>query len=126
MSPQPAHKSNGETHWKKNLEKELRLYQQVFITMVGLSKFVQQTCIMLTAIKGIYNNGKIILTEEPPVTTKSDVIVTFLTDEAKKQKGLNQPAKSKKKQRKLGGLKGKVNIPDDFNEPLDDLREYMY
>jgi Protein of unknown function (DUF2281) len=31
-----------------------------------------------------------------------------------------------KKERKLGVLKGKFSIPDDFDEPLDDLKEYMY
>ena len=30
------------------------------------------------------------------------------------------------KKRKLGTLAGKIAIPDDFNEPLDDLKEYMY
>jgi len=25
----------------------------------------------------------------------------------------------------FGYLKGKINVPDDFNEPLDDLKEYM-
>ena len=34
----------------------------------------------------------------------------------------NQP----KKERKLGILKGQYSIPDDFDEPLDDLNEYMY
>ena len=32
----------------------------------------------------------------------------------------------RKKERKLGILKGKFSIPDDFDEPLDDLKEYMY
>ena len=31
-----------------------------------------------------------------------------------------------KKERKLGILKGQYSIPDDFDEPLDDLKEYMY
>lgn len=35
---------------------------------------------MLTTIKGIYNQGKIILNEEPPVQTTTEVMVTFLTD----------------------------------------------
>ena len=26
---------------------------------------------------------------------------------------------------KLGGWEGKINIPDDFDEPLDDFKEYM-
>ena len=34
----------------------------------------------------------------------------------------NQP----KKERKLCILKGQYSISDDFNEPLDDLKEYMY
>lgn len=25
----------------------------------------------------------------------------------------------------LGGLEGKVTVPDDFDEPLEDLKEYM-
>ena len=25
----------------------------------------------------------------------------------------------------FGCLKGKINVPDDFNEPLDDFKEYM-
>lgn len=27
--------------------------------------------------------------------------------------------------RKAGALKGKIIVPDDFNEPLDDFKEYM-
>jgi len=27
--------------------------------------------------------------------------------------------------RKLDGLAGKANLPDDFNEPLDDLKDYI-
>ena len=30
-----------------------------------------------------------------------------------------------KKERKFGALKGKVWMSDDFNEPLDDFKEYM-
>lgn len=30
------------------------------------------------------------------------------------------------KKRRLGTLAGKIAIPDDFDEPLDDLKEYMY
>lgn len=71
---------------------------------------------MLTTIKGVYDHGKITLTEDPLIKTKADVMVTFLTDE----KG-----EIKQSKRKLGGLEGKVTIPDDFNEPLEDLKDYM-
>lgn len=70
---------------------------------------------MLSAIKGVYDNGKITLTETAPVQKKTEVIVTFLEEE-------NTPAN---KIRTPGGLKGKVFLPDDFNEPLDDLKDYM-
>jgi hypothetical protein len=46
------------------------------------------------------------------------VIITFLTEK-------EFPVKRTKEKRKLGGLKGKITIPDDFNEPLEDLKEYM-
>ena len=32
----------------------------------------------------------------------------------------------RKKERKLGTLAGKLSIPNDFDDPLDDLKEYMY
>ena len=73
---------------------------------------------MLTAIKGIYENGKVILTEYPPLKNRADVIVTFLPD--------NNEQNSRGKQKIiLGMLEGKIDTPDDFNEPLEDLKEYM-
>ncbi|HEY5326696.1 MAG TPA: DUF2281 domain-containing protein [Mucilaginibacter sp.] len=70
---------------------------------------------MLTTIKGYYDHGQIILEETPPVKTKTEVMVTFLTGET----NINTSVK-----RKLGGLEGKVSLPEDFNEPLDDLKDY--
>lgn len=71
---------------------------------------------MLTTIKGYYEKGQIVLQEDAPVKTKTAVIITFLTEDIEIKP---------KKQRITGGLKGKVVIPDNFNEPLDDLAEYM-
>lgn len=70
--------------------------------------------IMLTAIKGHYEKGQIIMDENPPVLSRTEVIITFLTDDTR------QSIK-----RIPGGLKGKVVLPDDFNAPLDDMKEYM-
>jgi hypothetical protein len=70
---------------------------------------------MLTAIKGYYEKGKIIMNEVPPVQAKTDVIITFLTGDNENAAGKRMP----------GGLKGKVSLPDDFNEPLDDLKDYI-
>ncbi len=71
---------------------------------------------MLTTIKGIYDNGQIVLDEIPPTINKSKVVVTFLEE--------IQPSPLQK--RPFGSLKGKIGIPDNFNEPLDDLKDYMY
>jgi len=70
---------------------------------------------MLTTIEGYYDKGQIILKEEPPVHSKTGVIVTFLPEE-------KDPAKPK---RILGLLEGKIKISDDFDEPLEDLKDYM-
>ena len=71
---------------------------------------------MLANIKGTYENGKIVLDEVPPIKNKSKVVVTFIEE--------TQPSSPQK--RRLGSLKGKIGIPDNFNEPLDDLKDYMY
>lgn len=73
---------------------------------------------MLTTIKGVYENGRIILAEEPPVKTKAEVMVTFLPSEKRKTQNGKQKII-------LGMLEGKIKLPDDFNEPLDDLKDYM-
>ncbi len=69
---------------------------------------------MLTAVKGYYEGGQIFFKEQPPITERTDVIVTFLTEE-----------KEAPKKRVLGLLEGKIIVPDDFNEPLDELKDYM-
>jgi hypothetical protein len=73
---------------------------------------------MYAAVKAIYENGQVILQETPPTMEKTNVIVMFIKDE---------PVKNKKTTGvKIGSLAGKgYNIPDDFNEPLNDLSEYM-
>lgn len=72
---------------------------------------------MLTAIKGYYDHGQIVLQEEAPVQSKAEGIITFLTESPV---DATRPAT-----RVPGGLKGQVTIPDDFNAPLDDLHDYM-
>ena len=71
---------------------------------------------MLTAIKGFYDKGKITLSEQPAVDEKTEVIVTFLAHKAKSRL---------KKKRVLGILQGKISVPEDFNEPIEDLKDYM-
>jgi hypothetical protein len=69
---------------------------------------------MLIETKGTYENGKITLEETPDFNDRVNVIVTFLEE-----------IPSQKKRRVAGSLKGKIKYSDDFDEPLDDLKEYM-
>lgn len=68
---------------------------------------------MLTAIKGIYTEGKIQLEEYPAMPDNTEVVVTFLEDRTAYRKV------------RLGSLKGKISIPEDFDEPLDIIEEYL-
>lgn len=77
---------------------------------------------MYTAIKGVYENGVLRLLEPVRGIKKADVVVTFL----------NEEKSGSKKVRKPGGLlrlqqhKGKhFDIPEDFNDPIDDMKDYM-
>lgn len=71
---------------------------------------------MLTTLQGTYDNGVVVFDEKPPVEKKVKVLITFMEE-------VELP--TEKKVRKAGGLAGQVWMADDFNEPLDDLREYM-
>ncbi|MEA5258036.1 DUF2281 domain-containing protein [Arcicella aquatica] len=71
---------------------------------------------MLTTIEGTYENGQVVFNEIPPAVNKSKVLITFVEE-------IQIPTKAKK--RLFGTLKGTINVPADFNEPLDDFKEYM-
>lgn len=74
---------------------------------------------MYTAIKGIYENGHVILQETPPTDKKVKVVVMFLAEEQSRPIPANKGVK-------IGTLADHGHsIPDDFNEPLEDLKEYM-
>jgi hypothetical protein len=84
-------------------------------------RFVINKSVMYTAIKGIYEHGKFTLLEPAPDLEKSEVVIMFLNE--------NKP---QPKKRSAGGLlrlahlkNKKMSIPNDFNEPLDDLKDYM-
>lgn len=72
---------------------------------------------MLTTIEATYENGQIIWEEQPPVQGKTKVLITFIQEGV--VKGAGQVV------RKGGSMKGEVVMSDTFNEPLDDLKEYM-
>ena len=71
---------------------------------------------MLTTIEGIYENGQVIFNETPPVHKKSKIFITFLEE---------TESLSKLKKRPFGTLRGTIHVPEDFNEPLEDLKDYI-
>lgn len=84
---------------------------------------------MYTAIKGIFKDGKVILQETPPTTESTEVVVMFM--KTTEPQNIKQGVRLRSKRQagslqKLAQLEGKTySIPDDFNEPLDDLKDYM-
>jgi len=77
---------------------------------------------MYTAVKGIYENGVLKFTETPPSVEKSEVVILFM-DEQKEDEFLDKKPKTGLV---LGSLAEKgFKLPDDFNDPIDDLKDYM-
>lgn len=79
---------------------------------------------MLQVIKGEYENGVIILEKMPLVAPKTKALVILLDEAA----GLDKESAPLRANNVLvfGSLRGQINVPDDFDEPLDDLQDYMY
>ena len=72
---------------------------------------------MMTTVFGTYTNGQITLDEALPIkTAKAKVMVTLVEEMA------DTPVKPK---RELGRLKGQIWTGEGFNDPLDDLKDYM-
>ena len=70
---------------------------------------------MYTTIRGLYDNGKIVLYEQPPISSPTEVLVTF----TKEVDLLSET--TLKKERKAGFAKGTIlYMSTDFDEPIDD------
>ena len=72
---------------------------------------------MLTSVPARYEHGQIILAEVPANIQSPEVLVTFHVAENKKT--------SKRKREGYGMFKGLIQVPKDFNEPMEDLDDYM-
>lgn len=69
---------------------------------------------MLTTVKGTFKNGQITLEKKPDIEEEVQVIITFL-----------EKREIQKSKRIIGSMKGLFKVPEDFDEPLDDLKDYM-
>ncbi|MGF7217071.1 hypothetical protein GGR92_003238 [Spirosoma lacussanchae] len=79
---------------------------------------------MLTTVKGTYDHGQISLHEISRIQEGTEVLVPFLEQTSLTQRKGHGTDTTNKEGIRFGSLAGKVSIPADFNEPLDDLREY--
>ncbi len=71
---------------------------------------------MRTIIEGVYENGQILLARQPKVSVRTKVTVIF--EEISDSDTVH-------KKRPFGISKGAFEISPDFDDPLDDLKEYM-
>ncbi|MCL2050953.1 MAG: DUF2281 domain-containing protein [Lachnospiraceae bacterium] len=76
------------------------------------------------AIKAIYNESGFYPMQPIPVDEDYEVVITFINPIKKPQSNLNETSKRSCAEL-IGLLKGKVWMADDFNAPLDELKEYM-
>lgn len=77
---------------------------------------------MYTSISGVFENGVLTLSETPPTKNKSKVVVLFLEEIKTPEKQKRQPGGLNR----LKHLAGKhMSIPNDFDEQLDEMKDYM-
>jgi hypothetical protein len=76
----------------------------------------------MQAIKAVYDGVKFTPKQPIPVQGHYDVVITFVSpiSQADTQQEKKLPRSTAK-----GLLKGKVRMSADFNEPLEDMKEYM-
>jgi len=71
---------------------------------------------MARVLRAIYEDGVLKPLEDPGLTDHERVVI-----EIKERTG-EQPVRRK---RKFGSARGLLRIADDFDEPLEDFRDYM-
>ncbi|MEP6950167.1 MAG: hypothetical protein ABI863_12860 [Ginsengibacter sp.] len=75
---------------------------------------------MPVTIKGIFENGQVKLAEPAPTEEKVSVTITF-PDEG----NIVSEKSLEKNEIKFGSLAGKISVPENFDEEMDELKDYM-
>ena len=75
------------------------------------------------AVKAVYDG--VTFTPKQPISVKGqyEVVITFL--EPMNNPAFTEQTKKRPRSEIIGLLKSKVWMADDFNDPIDELREYM-
>ena len=74
---------------------------------------IKEELLCLRPLRDIMKKGRSSLRKKHLLNEKTEVIVTFLTDD-NATTGKRIP----------GGLKGKVSLPDNYNAPPDDMKDF--
>jgi hypothetical protein len=77
------------------------------------------------AIKAIYDGKNFKAMQPIPVKGNYEVVITFIEPVEEDSEQINEPVKKRPRSELKGLLKDKVWMSDDFNEPLEELKEYM-
>ena len=78
----------------------------------------------MDAIKAIYDGTSFRPMQPIPVKEEYELVITFIKPVKESSTNSNTPDKLPRSTIK-GILKGKVWMSDDFNEPLEEMKEYM-
>ena len=76
----------------------------------------------MTAIKAIYNGADFMPLQPIPVSEQYKVVITFLEP---LEENTEREVKKRPRSEVIGLLSGKVWMADDFNEPIEEFKEYM-
>jgi len=76
------------------------------------------------AVKAIYDGVNFTPTQPISIKGRHEVIITFLEPVTEYVDNTEQ-IKKRPRSEIIGCLKGKVWMADDFNAPMEELREYM-
>ena len=76
-------------------------------------------------IKAIYDGTNFKPMQPIPVKENYEVFITFVEPVKEDTANITEPVKKLPRSTALGLWKGKVRMADDFNEPLEELKEYM-
>ncbi|MCL2665434.1 MAG: DUF2281 domain-containing protein [Defluviitaleaceae bacterium] len=78
----------------------------------------------MQAIKAIFDGVHFKPKQPIPVSGQYEVVITFLEPMKDEIAGVEQ-AKKHSRSAFIGSWKDKIWMSEDFNEPLDEMREYM-
>jgi len=73
---------------------------------------------MTKAVFGIYQNGQVTLDEALPVNSSRAKVIVTVVEEIPDESSV-------KPKRQFGLLKGQIKTEEGFNDPIDDLKDYM-